>query len=493
MKKLYFILLIVLCIITVGLFPLDLFIFTVPEWVIYVMLAAVIAAAVLVFVKAGAKAPVKAVSVCLAAVTVLGALGGIIIDPYFNGTWLHLSPAGPSQRYDTVLSADRACADLDCAMKYLQKCHPALMDGLPAGMRQKYEQAKADIKAAGSVTVNELARQTEGIFTMLNDAHTNAFVQDNAPLYLKHYYKWKQGDWKLTALNGITLKELLARSTELYSFEAESWELECMKNDLLNLRGLDYLGFSPADGVEYTFENPDGEQRSETYYTADYVTYAEYLEFNGITDQPADTGSFVSYDIDEDRSLAVLTLSECIYNSEYINCLRDMFTEVKEKGIRNVAVDLRDNGGGNDRTATEFIRYLDTDGFKYASEYQRLGFLTTPRSADYAANQRYSGLTFTGDLYILMSSGSFSSAMLFPQYIKDNGLGTLIGEPPGNDPNGYGEITMFVLPESGIRLSISTKRFFRADRDCPDKYIMPDIPCEAADALDTLYNTISAQ
>lgn len=491
MKKMYLIILIILSIITACLFPLDLFIMTVPEWVIFISAAAVTAAAILLIVKTGEKLPIKILSGVLAGAVILASLGGICLDPYFNSISLRVTGSDMTLPYDTQIPADKACADLDYAMKFLQKNHPALMNGLPGDMRQKYEQAKAEITAAGSVTVNDLARCTASIFTMLGDAHTSVFRNYAAPLYLKHYYRWKTGDWRLTALNGLTMPELLERSRELYSFEAESWELECMKNDLLNIQGLDYLGFSANDGITYTFENDAGEQQSETYYTDDFVTYAEYLEFNGIENTSSDSESFVSYTVDEAADIAILTLKECNFNSEYTDCLRKMFTEVREKGIGNVAVDLRDNGGGSDQTATEFIRYLDTDGYKYASEYQRLGFLTTPRSPDYVVNQRYSDLTFTGNVYILTSAGSFSSAMLFPQYIKDNGLGTIIGEPPGNDPSGYGETTGFVMPNSRIRFFVSTKQFFRADKDCPDKYVMPDIPCEADNALDTLYGIIS--
>ena len=492
MKKRYLALLIFLCIITFGLFPLDLFVVNVPEPVIYIMLAAVTASAVLLFIKSGGGMTVKVISALLAAATVTASVLGITADPYFNSISLKITGTAPSQRYDTVLPADKACEDLDYAMRFLIKDHPALMNGLPEDIQRKYEQAKADIKAVGSVTVNELARKTESIFTMLQDAHTTVFVSDT-PLYLKHYYKWKTGGWLLTSLDGITINELLERSRGLYSFEADSWLLHSMKNDLLDLQGLDYLGFDTEKGVAYTFENDDGEQLTETYHTDDFVTYAEYLEFNGITDDTGSSRSFVSFTTDEDRSLAVLTLSECIYNSEYINCLREMFNAVKEKGIRNVAVDLRGNGGGNDMTAVEFIRYLDTDGYSYASEYQRLGVFTTPRSADRTVNERYSDLTFTGNLYILTSSGSFSSAMLFPQYIKDNGLGTLIGEPPGNDPNGYGETATFTTPNSGIRFSVSTKRFYRADKECTDRYVMPDIPCDSSDAIGVLYETISSR
>lgn len=489
MKKILFILLIILCLITTALFPLDLFVAEVPEWVIYACIAAVIAVTVLIFAIAKPKLPMKIISVCLAAAVTLASFAGVWLDPYFNGIFLR--HAAPTLPYDTQLSADDACADLDYAMKYLLKNHPMLMNGLPDDMREKYDAVKSDIKAAGSITVCELHQKTETIFSMLGDAHTSVGALYAAPLYLKHWHRLKNDGYSITALNGITIKELLTQKADLFSFEAESWELESLKNNLPSVQGLSYLGFNVSEGITYTFVNNDGEELDETYGPDDFVTYEEYLKFNNIDNTVSDNGSFVSFTVDEEKSLALLTLTECNYNDEYINCLHDMFTQVKEKGIKNVAVDLRDNGGGNDRVAVEFIRYLDTAGYKYASETQRLGFFTTPVTFDFIVNDRYTDLTFTGNVYILTSAGSFSSAMLFPQYIKDNALGTIIGEPPGNDPNGCGEITRFRMPNSGLQFYVSTKRFYRADKECKDKYVMPDIECDADTAIDVLYETIS--
>ncbi|MBR1832920.1 MAG: hypothetical protein IJ784_10880 [Ruminiclostridium sp.] len=491
MKKRYAVIFIILCSVLLCLFPADLFFFEISEWVIYAVITAMtIAAAGIVFLS-GARMRGKISASVTALILIVTAAGGIWLDPYFNGTNLRLTGTAPTQPYDTQIPADKACADLDYAMKYLQKVHPSFMNGTPENIAEAFRNAKNEVNAQGSVTVNELARKTESILSLLNDAHTAAFCQYAEPLYLKHYNSWKQGGWSLTALSGITLKELLKQKSDLYSFEAESWELESLKKDLLNIQGLDYLGFSGDDGITFTFTDDEGNESSGTYYTDDFVTYAEYLQFNGIESANDSSGSFVSFTVDEDRSLAVLTLNECVYNSEYVNCVREMFTQVKEKGIKNVAVDLRENGGGNDQTAIEFIRYLDTDGYLIATEHQRLGFLTTEESRHDAVNDRIPGLTFTGNVYVLSSAGTFSSAMLFTQYIKDNNLGTVIGEPPGNDPNGFGETVWFRMPASGIILSISSKQFTRADRECTDRYVMPDVPCEAGEAMTVLYSMIS--
>ena len=105
-------------------------------------------------------------------------------------------------------------------------------------------------------------------------------------------------------------------------------------------------------------------------------------------------------------------------------------------------------------------------------------------------NNKYEVLLFHGDLYLLTSARTFSSAMMFAQYVKDNRLGIIIGEAPGNDPNGYGEVSCFMLPNSGLYMQISTKRFYRADRESTDELVYPDIECSSQLAMEELYRLI---
>ena len=204
----------------------------------------------------------------------------------------------------------------------------------------------------------------------------------------------------------------------------------------------------------------------------------------------SDPKPFVYYEIDTNENLAVLTLNSCRFNDEYIDCLKTMFTEIKKNGIGNVAVDLRYNGGGNSLVADEFIKYLDVESFKIATYEWRFGMFTLTSGDGIIHNERYEDLLFNGDVYILTSSDTFSSAMLFAQYIKDNRLGKIIGEAPGLPASHYGEIATFVLPNSKLQFSVSTKFMWRADKESADSHVSPDIPCKAADAMRALYNEV---
>ncbi len=91
---------------------------------------------------------------------------------------------------------------------------------------------------------------------------------------------------------------------------------------------------------------------------------------------------------------------------------------------------------------------------------------------------------------MLTSAGTFSSAMEFAEYVKDNEAGIIIGEAPGNSPNGYGEVVFFQLPNSKLFMQISTKRFYRADRSCADELVIPDIVCDGDKVMEELYKIL---
>ena len=70
-----------------------------------------------------------------------------------------------------------------------------------------------------------------------------------------------------------------------------------------------------------------------------------------------------------------------------------MFGEIKSKGIKNLCVDLRENGGGNSLVANEFLKYLDIPSYKDMGLVWRLGFLNISAGGGVTENERYEELT----------------------------------------------------------------------------------------------------
>lgn len=483
---------IILCILldisAIALIPLNLFYIALPEWTTVIFAASVLLSAVLLWVKAARHKVINVFISLLSLAALSFTLFGAYCNPYWNNIYFRINADFYSKAYNETVSGIEAKQDLDYAMKYLEKCHPALINGLPSDISEKYRETSEELSRLDTITVNALSGKIQQIFSMLSDGHT--YAADNCPRhYLKEIRSHNQAGDILIKVNGKTIEELFKEKSYLYSFEAESYGLVRMKDDLEAIEGLDYLGISAEQGIVFTYKTAEGEEKDFTYNKEDFVPYDEYRKYNNMEDAEEEQ-SFVYYEIQKERGLALLTLDSCIYNNEYINCLKEMFTEVKAQGIENVCVDLRNNGGGNSLVANEFIKYLDVPSYKDIGCVWRLGCFEAEFGGGETVNPRYSELLFEGNVYLLTSYFTFSSAMDFTQYIIDNGLGTVIGEPCGNSPNSYGEITMFKCPNSQIYFQVSTKNWTRIDTSNTDLLLQPDILCEADEALDRVSEII---
>ena len=414
----------------------------------------------------------------------------VMIDPYWNGMSQRLEAFEKHCDGEQILSCSEALDDFDTAMKYLKRIHPLTYKGLPEDVEEKALQVRKNIEGRENIATYELSREIESVFAMFDDGHTHCDEEYADPHYMKYSYINRKAGLKISGINGISFEEFLDKYPGLVSYETESYGVKLLKTRISTLEGLRYLGVDINGEITYNYVDENGENVDFPVTAADFLTLDEYYDFasaqTGEDLRAADEDrGFVYYDIDEENSLAVLTLNSCNYNDTYKKTLSEMFKEVKEKGIRNVAVDLRNNPGGSSMVADEFITYLPANEYKsWASEW-RMNYFMIPFKQEMIKNKHKSDI-FDGNVYILTSVASYSAAMDFAMLIKDNGLGTIIGEPCGNLPASYGEVVCYRLPHSGVYMQLSEKSWHRVDTSKEDEPIMPDISCPADEAMDVL-------
>lgn len=396
------------------------------------------------------------------------------------------------------ITQQEALEDLEFAYKYFKRVHPITYKGVPEDLAVRYEAAKADILSKDMVSVNRLCADIESFLAPIGDGHTYAV----AVVYGGHYmdYLFPEEDAVVTAVNGETIETLLEKNRDKFSFETERAGLESIYNYVLGTEGLDYLDIDAKKPVIYTFELADGSSVDVTVQPEEFLSREQYQKMTEAenADQEASDAEatpsdeeeyeqelpFVYYDIYEDCSLAVLTLDRCVVNDLYLDTLKKMFTEIKEKGIENVCVDLRNNGGGNSLVTEEFLKYCDVDEFKGWPSEVRKNWYMIHNTGSVHKNHKNKKLLFEGDIYLLTSHDTYSAAKDFAMVIKDNGIGKIVGEASGNNPNSYGDSVHYLLPNSNILLSISYKKWYRIDYK--EGFIEPDIPCESGEALKVL-------
>jgi len=67
-------------------------------------------------------------------------------------------------------------------------------------------------------------------------------------------------------------------------------------------------------------------------------------------------------------------------------------------------------------------------------------------------------------VYVLIGQRTFPARSIWLPPIKDYKLGTLVGEETGGLATQFGDIYSFWLPNTGLQLGVSHKKFYRPKR-----------------------------
>lgn len=430
--------------------------------------------------KKGIKALLTAVCAVIAAALVLFGAYKLWFDPY-RGTF---SGGEPTLGLDTVLSREQAREDVDRVMKMLRSRHPAWLekDNARAAATEERYLAETELIDASEdgVTVLEEWRAVSRILHELGDGHTQVWASPAVTLYLDDFGLLRQYGVPVK-INGEPTEDVFGRFCELYQYETEEYARAIFEaNVLISKTYLTWIGVDTTDGVVFTYEAASGEiDRTHKFVTLKNVGGRGAGGY----------GDPWEYTIDADKAVGVFTLRSCEYNDRYKAAVKAFFSAVAESEADGVIVDLRGNGGGNSLCADEFIRYLDVDGYYGWPSHIRYGPILIKNKKGYSSNKKL-GEGFSGYVYVLTDTRTFSAAMDFAMLIEDNGLGELVGEASGNLPDSYGDLLTFAAPNSGLSFSVSFKRWFRIDETKAGLPLEPDWPCASAEAMDKAFELI---
>ena len=467
-----------------GIVPLNVLLIwkDLPQWIMILAAVVDITVVLLIAKKAFSRKIAKII-----AVAITGVFAGLCVlftyaCPFWNSDGFKSDR--PIHYYENSdLTKEEALDDLEEVMDYLRKYHISFADGLTTEVQAKYEEVRADFESKDTVKRIELIRGVRSILHEIYDAHTSFNSWD--PLLLSDDPEMMSKGYCIYSVNGMTEDKLKELVEPYYSYETPRFISVNMKN----LFYLDLCGVEAP--YEVVWKNEDGDEESRTYSREDFITADEYYNLQDKYLPSDNNNDYVYYEIDEEKSLAILTLKRCWTSDHYRDVLREMFTEINTKKIKNLAIDLRGNGGGDTYVVNELFKYLPIDTYYQGDSFRKIrwNFLTFDQGGK-TKNKRVAELEFDGNLYVLTDEDSFSSAMLFTEMVVDNGLGKVIGESPAEACNSCGEITQFYFDDIGMWFSVSTAYYTRIDPSRGD-YIEPEYPCAGEDAIQTLYDIVS--
>lgn len=183
----------------------------------------------------------------------------------------------------------------------------------------------------------------------------------------------------------------------------------------------------------------------------------------------------------------------------------DCFDELEEKQVKNLVIDLRENGGGSVGATINLLQYLKDTNFKIADTcmainrkltykkhikgwlgYWFLTHLSSSKSDDgLYHNHRFEThyfkpfkrKHFNGNIYIIQGGYTFSAATILSSFLQHQKNVTIVGEETGGGY--YGNSAMLIpniiLPNTKLQVRLPLYRYVMNKERPKGRGIIPDI------------------
>lgn len=436
---------------------------------------------------------------------------------------------------DQLYSKEEIEKDADILLDKLERIHPNLY--FEASKEEVNKEVQAFIDGIDKpISDLEFYKNMAPILSTLKDGHTfirypGSFVkkinssENLIPIQIhvkkdriyienilmeEHFNKYK--DWEITSINGKSSKEIY-NEIKSYVFGKQENFREIMISQ--NFLALYYLNNEIQD--EYTIELEDfHENRIKVN-----IPGQSSKEIKNFLKEKLNFSERKLYEYRVlDGNIALIEFNSFSDFEGFQSFLDKTFKDINEKGINNLIIDLRANGGGNSSLGDLLVEYIYDGAYKsvskmdikvskeiidfYKENYglgeedikffqKKIGELHTTKLEP----KRYykENAVFRGDTYFLIGKNTFSSAVMLASTVKDYNIGYLIGEETGGLATHYGDIYSFSLPNTKLFVGVSHKYFTRPNGLDTGRGVLPDYYQEHIDkdALDIAIDIIKTK
>jgi C-terminal processing protease CtpA/Prc len=355
-------------------------------------------------------------------------------------------PEKPTEKFAKVFTAKEYKEDLDQLGRKILEIHPnALKFISKAEFLKIIEQKKALL--TDQTTYGEFTWHCSEIIASINCSHSSLgrFNQENEmlplPLRFPLQVRWVNEKLfvidplnnatkvavkdEILSINGVAVSDLIA---DIYRHIASQGYVETTKKHAFNTWATGMIPFALTFPTSYELV-VKGKNAPVVLNTAE--------SFKNLYRDPSikSCGEDLCLEILEDNKTAILTIASFnFYPWNNLNVFEDFidssFLELAEKGVKNLIIDVRFNGGGSNEPSIYLLRHLVKQSFTY---YSIAGYEGKEEIGEAEKPQAPFKKTFEGQCYFLIDGNGNSTTGHFMSMVKVLKLGTIVGEELGSN------------------------------------------------------------
>ena len=421
----------------------------------------------------------------------------------------------------TNISREQMIQDIEILFSTINAVHPDMYAVYPKEQLDKdIERVKSKLEPSGNIFY--FYKQVAPLVASLGDGHTSVYPLLNFlypdlweivniqlfPFSVKITYPDKvisvQNDHtqtqntipigaQITSINNRQANDIVQEMMNYVSGEKDFYRVDRLKELFSPLIYILY-GDSIFD-IEYVINQ-------EKYSIQ--VKGVSYLEISEISEKEMLDNPYI-FSILPDKNIGIIEFNSFIDIDRFKLFLNSTFQVLQKENIENLIIDLRKNDGGDSSLGDELFQYISLVPFsqygktivKYSDiqrkRYKNRGEISIPKNRNgikiyenkKLTRLKRNKLRYNGNVYLLTSHSTFSSAASFSWAFKYFKMGTIVGEETGGMALGFIDMIPQKLPNSGLRYGISHKKFyFYGATDENTHGTLPDYEVEAEKALD---------
>lgn len=220
------------------------------------------------------------------------------------------------------------------------------------------------------------------------------------------------------------------------------------------------------------------------------------------SDEHSDGDELFSYEtLDAETGYLNIKTFNIEYKDQFAEFISEAFVEIQNADVKNLVIDLRENGGGAHDVSDLLMSYLTEDSYSPISRITariteenvnripgaKLGDVVTVPFQLPVTPEKDNPLRFTGNVYALVGALTYSQAIAFASTLQDFEIAVIAGEETEGPANQTGQVQIQALPNTGIQALAPIYIFTRANGDTSRRGVIPDIVIEN-DPLDPMHS-----